>query len=326
MSVVVTGATGGLGLALVEALTAQGREVVAIGRRRPDDVRLNAPGVTYRAIDLSDRVSASLAMPDGTETVFHCAAKTGTWGPASSFDRHNVEMTRNVVSAAERAGVQTFVHVSSPSIYAAMRDRIGITEDDGPTSPSLGHYARTKLESERIALEADGAMRVVAIRPRGIVGPDDAVVLPRLIEIVGRKRIPVVRAGGALVEMIDVRDAVSALLAAEKAASHAHGHAVNVSGGSPMPVIDIARRLASALGRSPRFVNVPLGLARAVAGVTDALWPEGGWLGEPRLTGYSLATLAYSQTFDLSGARDMLGWSPRHDAVTTMIEQAGRHA
>lgn len=326
MSVVVTGATGGLGLALVEALVAEGREVVAIGRRKPEDPRLHLPGVTYRAMDLSDRVSAVLAIPDATGTVFHCAAMTGTWGPAAAFERHNVEMTRNVTWAADRAGVGTFVHVSSPSIYAAMRDRIGITEDDRPTCPPLGNYARTKLESERIALDADGAMRVVVIRPRGIVGPDDAVVLPRLIEIVKRDRIPVVREGRALVEMIDVRDAVSALLAAEKAAPHARAQSFNVSGGSPMTVIDIARGLADALGRSPKFVGVPLGLARAVAGMTDAMWPENGWLGEPRLTGYSLATLAYSQTFDLTRARERLGWSPRHDAVTTMVEQARRLA
>ena len=326
MSVVVTGATGGLGLSLVEALVAQGRQVVAIGRRAPVDARLNAPGVTYRAIDLSDRVSATLAIPEGTGTVFHCAAMTGTWGPLSTFRRNNVDTTRNVAWAAAHAGVRTFVHVSSPSIYAAMRDRVGIVEEDDPADPPLGHYARTKLESEIVALETDGPMRVIAVRPRGIVGPDDAVVLPRLIEIVGRKRVPVVRGGRALVEMIDVRDAVSALLAAEAHADVAHGQAVNVSGGSPMPVIEIARRLADALGRSPRFDDVPLGIARAVAGLTDALWPEGGAFGEPKLTPYSLATLAYSQTFDLTRARTLLGWEPRHDAVATLIDHARRSA
>lgn len=326
MSVAVTGATGGLGLSLVEALALRNRRVVAIGRRTPNDPRLALDGVTYVAADLSDPTSASLAVPDGTRTVFHCAAMTGAWGRLADFRLHNVEATRNVVQAARRAGVKTFVHVSSPSIYAAMRDRVGIVETDAPTSPPLGHYAATKLESERIALEADGEMRVVAVRPRGILGPDDAVVLPRLVEIVRRPRVPLIRKGRALVETIDVRDAVSALFAAERSAAVLGGLAVNVSGGRPLPVIDVARMLADAIGAAPRFVDVPLSASRVAAGLVDALWPEGGWFGEPRLTSYSLATLAYSQTFDLSRARDLMGWTPRHDAVSTMLEQAGRHA
>jgi nucleoside-diphosphate-sugar epimerase len=318
----VTGASGGLGLSLVAALTQAGREVVAVGRRETDDPRLRAPNVAYRRGDLSDRTICEILMTPDIGVVFHCAALSSPWGRAEDFRLANVEATRNLVHAAERNGVGTFVHVSTPSIYAAMTDRVGLVEDDPVGHPPLSHYARTKLEAERIVLAADVPMRTVAIRPRGIVGPDDAVVLPRLAAMASRGRIPMVRGGRALVEMIDVRDVVSALLAAEERIDVVHGLAVNVSGGRPMSVRDAASGLAKAMGFEPAFTEVPLAVARAAAGAVDRFWPEGGSMGEPKLTRYALATLAYSQTFDLSRARDLLGWEPRRDAFDTLFEQA----
>lgn len=324
--VLVTGASGGLGLSLVAELTAAGRTVIALGRRPAEDARLLAQGVTYHRADISDRTIAHIVTAPGVRTVFHCAALSSPWGREQDFVHANVDATRNMLDAAAQNGVRTFVHVSTPSIYASMRDRIGITERDGPADPPLCHYARTKLEAERLVLDADGDMRTVAVRPRGIVGPDDAVVMPRLAAIARRRRIPLVRGGRALVEMIDVRDVVGALLAAEGRIDDAHGMAINVSGGRPITIRAAAQALAQALGSDPTFIEVPLAVAKAVASCVDRFWPEGGGLGEPSITRYALATLGWSQTFDLERARRVLEWSPRHDAFATLLEQARRIA
>jgi nucleoside-diphosphate-sugar epimerase len=319
---VVTGATGGLGVALVAALSAAGRPVVAVGRRGGSDPRLSAPGVRYVRADLSDRTLAQVVMPDDVGTVFHCAALSAPWGRRTDFEAANVDATRNVLHAARVAGADAFVHVSTPSVYAAMRDRVAITERDAPEDPPLGDYARTKLAAERLVLEDQGGMATVAVRPRAIVGPNDAVVLPRLIELVRRGRVPLVAGGSALVEFTDVRDVVDALLAAEANAARAAGSAVNVSGGRPITVRRAAELIAEAVGAKPRFVDMPLGLASAIARAVEAAWPRSGWAGEPAITQYTLATIAHSQTFDLSLARTLIDWTPRRDAVATLVERA----
>lgn len=321
--VLVTGASGGLGLSLVEALTLAGRSVTAIGRRAGSDPRLRATGVRYFRADLTDP-AAGAALCDGVETIFHAAALSSPWGPRHGFEQANVAATRHLLGHAARASVRTFVFVSSPSIYTQMQDRVGITDRDPPAQRPLNHYARTKLLAERLVLAADGSMRTVTIRPRAIVGPDDTVLLPRLIELVRRRAVPLPRGGRALVEFTDVADVVTALLLAERHADAAHGLAINISGGRPVSVRDVASSLAKALNLDGRRMHVPMPIARAIARTTEFVHGALPGLGEPRLTRYSLATLSYSQTFDLDLARRILQWQPTHDGLATLLGKAKR--
>lgn len=321
--VLVTGASGGLGLSLVEALTGAGRSVTATGRRAGTDPRLCAAGVRYLRADLTDP-AAGAALCEDVETLFHAAAMSSPWGPRQRFEQANVAATRHLLKHAARAGVRTFVFVSSPSIYAQMQDRVGISDHDPPARRPLNHYARTKLSAERLVLAADGSMRTLVIRPRAIVGPDDTVLLPRLIEVVRRRAIPLPRGGRALVEFTDVADVVTALLLAERHADAAHGSAINISGGQPVSVREVASRLAEALNRDGRRISVPMPIARALAWITEGVYRALPGLGEPRLTRYALATLSYSQTFDLDRARRILHWQPTQDGFATLLREAKR--
>lgn len=317
----MTGATGGLGLSLVDALARAGREVVATGRREGSDPRLCMHGVRYVRADLAES-PAPREFCENVATVFHCAALSSPWGPAAAFRHANVDATTNLLAEAARHGVTAFVHVSSPSIYAAMRDRVGITEADPPADPPLNDYARTKLAAERLVLGADGDLRTVVIRPRAIVGPDDNAVLPRLVALARGGTMPLPNRGRALVEFTDVRDVVSALLLAEARIDAAHGRAINVSGGRPVSVRNVSARLGGALGLHVRQLPVPMALARPLARLVELFSSTKVGAREPRLTRYALATLAFSQTFDLSSARYVLGWSPRHDGLATLLDEA----
>ena len=205
-----------------------------------------------------------------------------------------------------------------------MRDRVGLTEHDPPAARSLNHYARTKLAAERLVLAADGAMRTVAIRPRAIVGRDDRVLVHRLIALVRRNVVALPRGGRALVEFTDVADVVAALLRAEERADAAHGMAINISGGQPVAVREVALALARAIGRNPHVRTLPMPVAHAIARASEAAHAALPVLGEPHLTRYALATLAYSQTFDLGLARNLLGWEPQCDGFATLLSVAAR--
>lgn len=322
--VVVTGASGGLGLALVAALAAEGRHVVAVGRRAPADPRLTASGVEYVRADLTDAGVAD-RICEGAETVHHAAALSSPWGRLSDFRAANVDATRILVAAAERAGALRFVHVSSPSIFAALEDRIGMDDEAAPAEP-LNHYARTKLEAERLVLAHVGDMATTAIRPRAIVGPDDSVVLPRLAAIAAKGAFPSIRGGDALIELTDVRDVVSAMIAAERSIYAVAGKGMNVSGGIAHRVGDVAQALSEALGVDVVHRPVPLRLATTLAAANEHLHAVLPILGEPTLTRYAVSTLGFSQTFGEQRIRSLCGWAPRHDALATMLDVARRRS
>jgi 2-alkyl-3-oxoalkanoate reductase len=320
----ITGATGGLGLALVEAACGQGFDVVATGRSRAQQGRLEGHGAQFVSCDLTDPASAP-RLSDGCEAVIHAGALSSSWGPYAAFHSANVDATNLLLKAAQSAGVARFVYVSSPSIYAAFRDRLKIGSSDLPASPPLNHYAQTKLEGERLVLAAARpGFATMAIRPRAIVGPDDRVLLPKLAQLARRKVMPLPGGGQALIELTDVRDVVSACLKGLARSEAVSGRGYNISGGRPIAVAELAQSLAAALDLKPRLFALPLPLAHMIAASAETLAKLTGAKTEPLLTRYILATLGYSQTFDLGPAKTDLHWTPHFDGLATLLDQARR--
>lgn len=289
----VTGATGGLGRTLVPMLRAAGWQVRATGRRP-------RAGEPIDALDLTAPLTPDLCA--GVDTVFHLAALSSPWGPRAAFQAINVDATGRLAEAAARARCRRFVHVSTPSIYAEARDRLGLTEADPPARRFANAYAETKWRAERLLAEAP--LPVSIVRPRAIVGPDDAVLLPRLLRVIRRGRVPLPGGGAALVELTDARDVSAALIAA----ADAPPTSVNISGGAARPLRAIVERIAARLALPIRVVAVPHAAALAGAGLLEAVGRLTGR--EPPITLYGVKALGWSQTFDLSHARAHLGWSP----------------
>lgn len=313
----VTGATGGLGLAVVEALAAEGYAVRASGRDPAARTRLEALGAEVVLADIVEP-GTPRRLCEGMDAVFHAAALSSPWGLPELFRRVNVTATARLLEAARAAGADAFVFVSSPSIYARRRDQLGLTEADPPAARPMNAYAATKGEAERLVLAANApGFATVAVRPRAIVGPDDKVLLPRVLRLVRTGRFPVMRGGRALVELTDARDAARALMLADARRSSVGGQAFNVSGGRPVAVRDLVLRLGDALDRPVRLRPVPVELAMAAAGLMEAVCGLLPGRPEPPLTAYGVAALAYSQTFDLTRAREGLGYAPRHDPLET---------
>lgn len=318
----VTGATGGLGLAVVEALRAEGYAVRATGRDPAARARLEALGAEVALADLTDAASAA-RLCEGIDAVFHAAALSSPWGSDAAFKAINVTATQTLLTAAREAGGDSFVFVSSPSIYTRPKDQVGLTEADPPSDRPMNAYAATKGEAERAVLAANAPrFATVAIRPRAILGPDDKVLLPRVLRLVERGRFPVMRGGRALVELTDVRDAARALVLADIHRAAAAGRPFNISGGKPVTVRELALRLGEALDRPITLVPVSTGAIMAAAAVMQAVCKILPGRPEPPLTPYSVAALAWSQTFDLAQARAVLRYEPRHDPMETAVAMA----
>jgi nucleoside-diphosphate-sugar epimerase len=323
----VTGATGGLGRALVAALVEAGYAVRATGRDRAVGAALT--DVDFMPFDLTHQAAADRLTRD-IDVVFHAAALSSPWGPPDLFRKVNVWATRRLLDAAATNGADGFVYISTPSVYAEPRDRLDLTEDSPLAARFANAYVRTKYAAERRVLEANRpGFATVALRPRALVGPHDRVLLPRLARVARTGRFPLFRGGRALIELTAVEDAARAAVAADPRRAEVAGRVFNISGGAPAPVADTLAEVFAALGLAPRFVRVPYPLAAAACAVAEAVCARLPGRPEPPATVYSLGALAFSQTFDLTRARAELGWSPQFTpqaAIARAAEGLRRHA
>ncbi|GAA5146696.1 NAD-dependent epimerase/dehydratase family protein [Nocardioides marinquilinus] len=315
MRVVVTGATGNLGTALVTRLLDADHEVVGIARRTPSAGDL-AELVTWVPADLSrDACAPALrGAMRGADAVVHLA-----WGFQPSrrpdyLEELGVGGTRRVLAAASAAGVPHLVHLSSVGAYAPKRDDVPVEESYPTTGIPGSPYSRHKSAAERLLdrHEADGAgaPRVTRLRP-GILGHRAAA------SALLRYGVPALVPGAALTRLpfvpLDRRLAIPAVHADDVAAAVAlaldrtPGGAFNLMAEPPLGSHD----LAAALGA--RAVHVPGRALRAAAWATwhARLQPlDPGWV--------DLAMQV--PLLDTTRARVELGWTPVHTAEATLAE------
>lgn len=149
----ITGATGFVGSALVDAALAAGHRVRALARR-PQPPR---EGVEWVQGDLADK-PALTALAAGADAVIHVAGLTTAPDPAT-FAAANITGTGNVMQMMEAAGTRRLVFVSS----LAARE------------PGLSDYGASKTRAEQV-VEA-GKLDWTVVRPPAVYGPRDTDML-----------------------------------------------------------------------------------------------------------------------------------------------------
>ncbi len=306
--VLVTGAAGFLGRALVKALRARGRSVRVLVRRA-DAAFAQDAGIQAVIGDLGDPDIVHHAVA-GVRTVFHVGAAMR--GDARAFEAGTVWGTRNVIDACLAHATARLVYVSSLSVLDhAGRDPAKTLDESSPYEPHPGRrgaYTQTKLAAERMVLDAirERGLPAVVIRPGQIFGPGAETVTPngtlalagRWIAVgSGRQTLP-------LVYRDDVIDAL--LLAAETPA--AAGRLFNVVDPA---TIEQQAYLAHARQRSPQLkvLRSPTWLFLSLACGVELLGKV--LRREVPLTRYRVRSLRPLANFDLRAARDVLGWTPR---------------
>lgn len=310
-TVLVTGATGGLGRILAPMLQAEGRTVIATGRDAAKGAELARQGLHFVQADLvRDPLEPLLA---GVGTVFHLAALSAPWGREETFQAINVRATERLLDAAQAAGCRRFIFASTPSIYTRDAHQIGLTERAPLPARYANSYAETKHAAERAVLKSgrDG-FSAVALRPRAILGPFDTALLPRLLRAAQKGILPLPGGGRALIEPTDARDAARAFVAAEAVAEQVNGRAFNISCGTPIPVAKLATHVFARLDRNVWIIAIPPRFAVKAGAFMESIARRLPRQPEPLFTRYSAMVLGWSQTFDLTAARQSLGWEPEH--------------
>jgi nucleoside-diphosphate-sugar epimerase len=306
----VTGATGFLGGALARRLKDDGHLVVATGRDTVRGEALAADGVRFEVAEITD-VDRLVELATECDVVFHSAALSSGWGSKAIFERVNVGGTEAVVEACKRAGVPRLVHVSTTAVYHSGENRFDVREYD-PLPPPRTEYARTKLMAEEVVLQAhQEGLAAVVIRPRGIFGPGDTTVFPRILRLLGSGRMKVLGDGDNRIDITYLDNVVDSLLLAAVAPDNALGKIYNITNGDPIQLWSFLADLARRLDLSPPQGRLPLWRARLIAGLMELVWTVLFLKGEPPLTRYTVDLLALSTTLDISAARQDLSYNPR---------------
>ena len=307
--ILVTGATGFIGMHVARQLRQAGHAVLCSGRDPQRLQTLGAEGLPTAAADLVQDPLAPLV--EGAEAVVHCAALASPWGARAAFVQANVEATGRLLDAAQRAGVRRFVHLSSPSIYFQLRDRLDIPETFTPPARWVNAYAETKwLAEERVRQAVGRGLPAVILRPRAVFGEGDRAIFPRLLAIAGRGWFPQVGGGRALVDVTYVGNVAVAVEAALQSRVPGDGRSFNLTNGEPMPVAELLTMLFSALDMQVRMVRLPRHAALLLARFAEAVARCRPGRPEPRLTRYGVGVLGFSQTLDIGAARRQLGYVP----------------
>jgi predicted dehydrogenase/nucleoside-diphosphate-sugar epimerase len=322
--VLVTGAGGFLGRVLLRRLREQG-EAVRVLVRRPTAALAEDPNLQVVAGDLGRPEIVDRAVA-GVEVVYHVGAAMR--GSPADFQSGTVCGTQNVVDACLRHGVKRLIYVSSLSVldHAGQRSGKAIVESSRlePHPDRRGAYTQTKLQAERIVLDAVESRRLpaVVLRPGMIFGNGAERVTPTgVIGLAGRW---LVAGGGQLpLPLVYVDDVVDALLLAENP---------SLAPGSVFQIVDPERVTqreyigwaGRRFGKDLRPVFVPAAILFTLAYGVELL---GRVLGRPvPLTRYRIRSLPPLFPFDLSKASQGLGWKPRVGARRglDLTFQAGR--
>ena len=245
----VTGASGFIGSAVLRAAAGRGLPVVGFCRRP-----VPVDGVKMYAGDITDRDAVTEAM-QGVSMVVHAAglAHQTSGVPPSAWTDINVTGTRVVVERAVAADVGRVVCISSVAVYGS---HPGTITEETPCRPA-GPYATSKHEAELVAREtaAGTALALCLVRPATVAGVGDPGSVARLARLLHRRRFLALGDGRARKCVIGVDDVAEACVRLATAAPPDDG-TYNLAG-PPVCLDDIVRVLSAALDVPPPRLRAP---------------------------------------------------------------------
>jgi UDP-glucose 4-epimerase len=297
--VLVTGATGLVGNALVPLLLEAGFVVRANARQAPEAAWVRHPRCEFISRDL-DADAAPLV--HGMDAVVHLAARVHVMreistDPWAENRRLNTQATLRLAEAASAAGCRHFVFMSTIKVNGEATAHHAFTEEDVPSPQDA--YGMSKYEAEQglAALASSGTMGVTILRSPLVYGPGVKGNFASLAKAV-RKGLPLplgsINNRRSLVFTGNLAGAILAALASPAPGARTY----LVSDGEDLSTPELVRSIAAAMGCKGRLISVPPALLR-LAG---------------RLSGRSAAVdrLLGSLVIDSSRIRRELGWAPSH--------------
>jgi dihydroflavonol-4-reductase len=320
--VLVTGAGGFVGSALVRALLAAGYQVVALVQ--PDAGTSNIADLPVEKVvgDICEMSAVERAV-EGCHGVFHVAALYRFWAPNTrQFYAVNVEGTRHVLTAASRLGVEKVVYTGTVGTLGVDQSRPGRVSDE-TSYPDLSHlfgsYKRSKYVAEHEVLRAaaDGCP-VSIVMPTFPLGPRDGAPTPtgRVVLDYLNGRMP--GYVDTVLNVVHVEDVARGHILAFERGANGRSY---ILGGEHLSLRDLLAELSAVTGLPNGDRKIPRPVATAAAWLSEMV--EGRVLRRhPSVPLEAARMSATRMAFDDRRARDELGYSSRPAAEA--IEASAR--
>ncbi len=300
--ILVTGASGSLGTAVVKRLLAEGKKLRVFVRRIPERP---VPGVEYCFGNLGDPVAVDRAVR-GAETVIHVGASMkGGWPEHLGG---TVVGTQNVIDACKKHGIKQLVHISSMSVVDwAGSSGIPVVAENAalePRADERGAYTRAKLEAERKVSEAaKQGLPCVILRPGQIFGGGIPLVNGAVARRAGGKWL-VLGDGQLELPLVYIDDVVDAIVAAmEKKLTK--GEIIHIIDDAQLTQTDVL----GLAGGGAKVIKVPRNVVFALGKLSEL--PLGA-LGRPSpIALYRLQSALARLHCESDRAKTLLGWQPR---------------
>lgn len=265
----VIGASGFLGSHVTRKLVATGADVRVMLRRTSSTEGIDDLPVERCYGDVFDDAALREAMTD-CDVVYYCVVDARMWlrDPAPLF-RTNVDGLRHVLDAALDANLEKFVYTSTTGSLA-ISDSTPVTEDVPHNWDQGGAYIEARVAGEKLLLSyaRDKGLPAVAMCISTTYGPGDWAPTPHgsLISLVANGRFPFYL--GYSAEVVGIEDAARAMLLAAERGRNGERYIIS---DRYMSIEELHRIAATAVGRRPPRIPIPMPVLRAGARVNDLM-------------------------------------------------------
>jgi len=311
MKALVTGGAGFTGTHLVRELLNAGHAVTVLDITRGDPRiagELEERGVTYVIGSLDDPEALARAVP-GHDVVYNLAsAFRDIYQGPDLFQRVDVHGTRLLLETARREKVRRVVHCSTQGVHGSLPKRAVPGNEDSPIAP-IDYYCEAKVDAEKVCEEfiAQG-MDIVNLRPTSIYGPGDTHGWLKLFRMCSKGRFVMIGSGRTHNHPVYVENLSKAFLLAADAPD-ARGRSYLIGDAEYVTLNELVRLVGRVQGREVRMIRFPwYWPVHLVAWAMEIVSRPFGI--EPPLFRRRLTWFTTNRAWDLSRARDELGYEP----------------
>lgn len=298
MHVLITGAAGYIGRAVVNRMLDDGHTVTAMVRRNVPELPRSTmqwlvPDIRAMPADAAQRLRS-------VDCVVHCAARVHVMRetqtvPIDAFRKVNVDATLALARQAANAGVRRFVFLSTIGLHGSDSHGGAFRHDDKPKP--LTPYAVSKWEAEQAldALALGGTMQTLHLRPPLVYGhdaPGNFALLRKAVASGLPLPLGALHHARSFVSLDNLVDLIAHIVTWEGPA----GGPYLVSDGQDLSTTAFVRAMAQAMGRRPLLLPIPEYLLTALAGLAGRA--------------DQIRKMAVPMTLDITHTRTQLGWAP----------------